>query len=60
MSATNTESNRRNGVDDEYSEGLGADTISHVKSTGGMTISPELFEKVNTSFSKILITLSLK
>lgn len=37
-------------VDEHYPEGLpsGAN-LSHVKTSGGMTISPELFEKVNTT-----------
>jgi len=46
MSSTNNENSRKNAVEDDYREDLGINTISHVKSTGGMTISPELFEKV--------------
>ena len=46
MSLANNETGKRNGVEADYHEDLGSNTISHVKSTGGMTISPELFEKV--------------
>ena len=34
-------------VNEQYPEGLGlGSNLSHVKTSGGMTISPELFEKV--------------
>jgi hypothetical protein len=45
MSVSNSINQRKNGVNDGISESS-EQHLSHVKSSGGMTISPELFEKV--------------
>ena len=40
-------SNEAHEVEERYPEGLGMGAnLTHVKTSGGMTISPELFEKV--------------
>jgi hypothetical protein len=47
MSAGDSINQRKNGVNDGvYETSEGPNFLSHVKSSGGMTISPELFEKV--------------
>lgn len=43
---------RNNGVKtSEYDEYIGPN-LSHIKSSGGMTISPELFEKVRVGYAE--------
>jgi hypothetical protein len=47
MSPGDSINQRKNGANDGiYESSEGPNFLSHVKSSGGMTISPELFEKV--------------
>jgi hypothetical protein len=52
MAATTNGVNQRKGPDDGIHEDLGPN-LSHVKTSGGMTISPELFEKVRVFSSRL-------
>jgi hypothetical protein len=45
--ATNGAMHRKGGAQDEVAEDIGPNYLQQIKTSGGMTITPELFEKVS-------------